>query len=114
MQKILKHLPIALGLTFIWLFNNTTYVIYPQWQYKWLLICTGDAFILVISWLLTKRIIAHWRKRFGDRKNALKRNAFIFFQQLTLALRYTFAMYIGDLLGLWKGLFDSSYAQIPN
>jgi sensor histidine kinase YesM len=110
MQKILKHLPIALGLIFIWLFNNTTYVVYPQWQTKWLLIPIADAVVLSISWLFTKRLITYWRKRYAERKNVMKRNMYILFQIITLSLRYTFVMYLGDLVGLWKGLFSISIA----
>ena len=110
MKKLLKHIPIAFGLTFIWLFNNTTYIVYPQWQSKWLLISIADAIILIVAWVFTTRLINYWHKHYAERKNVTKRNMFILFQIVTLSLRYTLVMYLGDLLGLWKGLFSFSYA----
>jgi two-component system, LytTR family, sensor kinase len=110
MKKLMKQLPIIIGLTFIWLFNNIIYVTYPQWQSKWLLIPIADALVLIVSWLFTKRIIIYWRKRFKENKNVLKRNFFILIQIVTLSLRYTLVMYLGDLIGLWQGLFSISIA----
>lgn len=93
MKKLLKHIPIAFGLTFIWLFNNTTYIVYPQWQSKWLLISIADAIILIVAWAFTTRLINYWHKHYAERKNVTKRNMFILFQIVTLSLRYTLVMY---------------------
>jgi hypothetical protein len=107
MKKLVQHLPTIIGLSLILWFNNS---ILP-FQGNILLLTLCHAGMLVGAWLLARRIILYSRERHGRQKRSTRQIWFVLWLA-SLTLLHLFFLYLGDLLGLWRGFFASADAHI--
>ncbi len=108
MKRLLKHLPIIIGLALIWWLNNS---ILPYKGYT-LLFSFCHAALLAGAWLLAKRIILYSRERYARQKRTARHNWFVLLWLVSLTLLYIAFLYLADLLGLWRGFFATADGHI--